>query len=417
MPMIIPEKKNSPKERSARKAALLTRFPEESQNPVVRVGGDGTLLYMNRAAESVMRDWGLGVGVKLPTEFMAQLNECLEDETCVKEGMEYEIKDQHLVFIPVLINGTDSLLLYGQDADRWRKYGEQLNLLSNVFENVIESIIITDADGYIEQVNPAFTAITGYEPKEVIGKTPRILRSDKHGPEFYKWMWSEIEHKGVWKGNIWNRRKNGEIYPALLSIAAIKNEDGRTTHYCSICHDVTEKKYNEDRLWFEAYHDVLTGLPSKQLFYDRLDRAFTRAEREETMLAILLIGLDGFGKLNEQLGYKTGDLILQAVATRLKGSITGDDTIARYMGDEFTMLISASGEDAGFAESHAKHIIKSLSVPLHVQEKEVQVNASIGISVYPRDALDMHSLLDNARQALQTAKSRGGRQFTGHPTI
>jgi len=406
--MIIPEKKNSPKKDSARKAALLTRFPEESKNPVVRVGGDGTLLYMNRAAESVMRKWGLGVGIKLPVEFMEQLNECLEDETCIKKGMEYEIKDQHLVFIPVLINGTDSLLLYGQDADRWRKYGEQLNLLSNVFENVIESIIITDADGYIEQVNPAFTAITGYEPEEVIGKTPRILRSDKHGPEFYKWMWSEIEHKGVWKGNIWNRRKSGEIYPALLSIAAIKNEDGRTTHYCSICHDVTEKKYNEDRLWFEAYHDVLTGLPSKQLFYDRLERAFTRAEREETLLAILLIGLDRFGELNDQLGYKTGDLILQAVATRLKGSITGDDTIARYMGDEFTMLISASGDDAAFAEIRAEHIIKSLSVPLHVQENEVQVNASIGISVYPRDARDMHSLLDNAQQALRTAKSRGG---------
>jgi len=412
--MMNPEKKNPPKKQAGNQGVLLSRFPEESQNPVVRVSGDGTLLYLNQAAESVMREWEPGVGVKLPQAFMEQLNRCLEDDDCLKEGMECEIEDQRLVFIPVLINGTDSLLLYGQDADRWRKYGEHLNLLANVFENIIESIVITDADGYIEQVNPAFTAITGYEPEEVIGKTPRILRSDKHEPEFYKWMWSEIKHKGVWKGNIWNRRKNGEIYPALLSIAAIKNEEGHTTHYCSICHDVTEKKYNEDKMWFEAYHDVLTGLPSKQLFYDRLERAFTRAERDETMLAILLIGLDRFGKLNDRLGYKTGDLILQAVAARLKGSISGDDTIARYMGDEFTMLISESGNDATYAETHAEHIIKSLSVPLHVQENEVLVGASIGISVYPLDARDMHSLLENAQQALRAAKSLGGGQYVQH---
>lgn len=409
--MINPNEKSSPDKRPDSGMTLLTRFPEESKTPVVRVSGDGTLLYLNQAAEVVMREWEPGVGVKLPRAFMEQLNQCLEDEDCLKEGMECEIEDQRLVFIPVLINGTDSLLLYGQEADRWHKYGEHLNLLANVFENVIESIVITDAEGYIEQVNPAFTAITGYEPEEVIGKTPRILRSDKHGPEFYKWMWSEIKHKGVWKGNIWNRRKSGEIYPALLSIAAIKNEEGRTTHYCSICHDVTEKKYNEDKMWFEAYHDVLTGLPSKQLFYDRLDRAFTRAERDETMLAILLIGLDRFGELNDRLGYKTGDLILQAVATRLKGSISEDDTIARYVGDEFTLIISASGDDATFAGTRAEHIIKSLAVPLHVQDHPVQVSASIGISVYPLDARDMHSLLENAQQALRTAKSRGGGQY------
>lgn len=408
--MINPAKKYPPKKQAGNQAALLARFPEEGKNPVVRVSGDGTLLYMNRAAESVLREWELGIGVKLPQAFMEQLNQCLEDEECLKEGLECEIEDQRLVFIPILINGTDPLLLYGQAADRWRKYGEHLNLLANVFENVIESIVITDADGHIEQVNPAFTAITGYEPEEVIGKTPRILRSDKHEPEFYKWMWSEIKHKGVWKGTIWNRRKNGEIYPALLSIAAIKNNAGRTTHYCSICHDVTEKKYNEDRMWFEAYHDVLTGLPSKQLFYDRLDRAFTRAEREKTMLAILLVGLDGFGKLNDQWGYKTGDLILQAVAQRPTGSITGDDTIARYMGDEFTMIIGESGGETAFAKTRGEHIIKTLSVPIHVQESEFRIRASIGISIYPLDALDRHSLLDNALKALQSAKNQGGGQ-------
>ena len=308
----------------------------------------------------------------------------------------------------------DSLLLYGQDADRWRKYSENLNLLANVFENVIESIIITDAEGYIELVNPAFTAITGYTPEEVIGKTPRILRSDKHQPEFYKWMWSEIKQKGVWKGNIWNRRKNGEVYPALLSIAAIKDESGLTTHYCSICHDVTEKKYNEDKMWFEAYHDVLTGMPSKQLFYDRLDRAFTRAERAGTMLAIIIIGMDRFGQLNDQLGYKTGDLILQAIGKRLKGHVTRDDTIARYLGDEFTMIISESGDNASYAKIRAKQIIKALSVPMQVKGHQVKVRASIGISVYPCDAQDMHSLLDNATRALQKAKSQGGNQYVWH---
>ncbi len=407
--MINSEKKSPPK-----KASLLARFPEGSKNPVIRVSGDGTLLYMNQAAETIMQEWGPGIGVQLPEAFMEQLNQCLEDEACLKDGLEYQIENQSMVFVPVLINGTDSLLLYGQAADRWRKYGEHLNLLANVFENVIESIIITDADGYIEQVNPAFTTITGYEPEEVIGKTPRILRSDKHEPEFYKWMWSEIKHKGVWKGNIWNRRKNGEIYPALLSIAAIKNEEGRTTHYCSICHDITEKKYSEDRPWFEAYHDVLTGLPGKQLFYDRLERAFLRAEREQTMLAVLLIGLDKFGQINERLGYKTGDLVLQAVAQRLKGNLKEDDTIARYLGDEFTVIISESGDDAAFAETRAEHILKSLTVPLQVISHQVQVNASIGISVYPQDTQDMNSLMDNASSALQKAKRMGGGQFI-HP--
>jgi len=389
---------------------LLARFPEESNNPIIRIGEDGTLRYMNRAAQFLLLAWKIPVGGRLPERFIEVIHQCLETDTCMTTGLEIEVEERRLVFTPILLDGADSLYLHGQDVTLWRQYEGHLKLLASVFENVIESIIVTDSQGVIEQVNPAFSAMNGFAPAEVIGKTPRIIRSDRHDAEFYRWMWSDINKKGLWKGRIWNRRKNGEVYPALLSISSITDKNGLTNHYCSICHDVTEKTLNDNSLRFEAYHDVLTGLPTKQLFYDRLDRAFLRAQRNNTMVAILVIALDGFKRINERFGYRFGDRMLQNVARRFRGVCRGDDTLARYSGDAFAMITGSPGGDPEYASLRAEQMIKSLSIPFDIQKNPIIVKASCGISVYPADAGDMHSLLENARVNLRSAKKRGGGQ-------
>jgi diguanylate cyclase (GGDEF)-like protein/PAS domain S-box-containing protein len=293
-----------------------------------------------------------------------------------------------------------------QDITERLESEEQMRLLARVFENTIEGIMVTDSGGVIRMINSAFSAITEYSAEDVIGNTPRILRSGLHSPEFYADMWQELIKNGHWQGEIWNRRRGGEAYPEWLTITAIKDQQERTTHYVGVFHDITEIKRNEEKIVYQAYHDALTGLPNRTLFNDRLTMAVAHAQRKNQGLAVLFLDLDNFKQVNDSLGHAVGDLLLQSVARRLTRWLREEDTVARIGGDEFIILLQGtSGPD--FAVHVAKRILASVSEPVVVKEHELYVTACVGITLYPHDGKDIETLVANADIAMYRAKDEG----------
>lgn len=292
-----------------------------------------------------------------------------------------------------------------------RKNDEKnLRLFKRMFENTSEGIMITDTQGNILSVNPAFTETTGYSGQEVLGKNPNILNSGRQGKEFYINMWSSIHETGRWEGEIWNRRKNGEIYPEWLSINAVRDEYGNITNYVGIFTDITERKQVEDHFKYLAHYDTLTGLPNRFLFNKELDRAIDQTEPGQ-ILAVLFLDMDRFKLINDTLGHTAGDRVLKELAKRLKKVVREQDIIARLAGDEFTILLTDL-EDYEEVVSVVKRIITAGSEPYILQGKEFFVSISIGISLYPEHGDNNEDLIKNADSAMYRAKKKGnGYQF------
>ncbi|MCB1954947.1 MAG: EAL domain-containing protein [Rhodocyclaceae bacterium] len=288
------------------------------------------------------------------------------------------------------------------DEDRMQR----LQLAAEVIENTAEGIIVTDPDGRIERVNPAFSRITGYEPEEVIGQRPSILSSGRHDASFYQAMWHALQAQGVWQGEIWNRRRNGETYPEWLNISSVTDTEGRLTHYVGIFTDISLIKAHEAQLQHMAHHDALTNLPNRSLLEDRINVAVRRAQREHHQLGVVFIDLDNFKDVNDAYGHPVGDAVLKGVANRIGEALRDGDTVARLGGDEFVVLIEPL-ESMEMAEMLAHRIIAALAAPLPVGEAEFYVGASIGISIYPRDGVTSGSLIRNADTAMYRAKSQG----------
>jgi diguanylate cyclase (GGDEF)-like protein/PAS domain S-box-containing protein len=288
---------------------------------------------------------------------------------------------------------------------------ESLRLSASVFQSSPEAIVITNDRNRIVAVNPAFTQITQYRPAEVIGRDPKLLSSGNQGAEFYKEMWQSITTTGKWRGEILNRRKNGEVYTEWLNISTVYNENHQVEQRIAIFSDITEKKRTEAIIWQQANFDTLTGLPNRRLFHDRLAQEIKRAERENTPVALMFIDLDHFKEVNDTLGHEAGDFLLQDAARRVAKCIRDSDTLARLGGDEFTVVLPGL-TDTERLESIADTIIHALSTPFHVGESTVYVSASIGITIFPEDAADVSSLLKNADQAMYVAKSKGRNQFS-----
>jgi diguanylate cyclase (GGDEF)-like protein/PAS domain S-box-containing protein len=278
--------------------------------------------------------------------------------------------------------------------------------LSRVFESTLEGIMITDTNSVILAVNPAFSKITGYTADEVIGKTPKILRSGRQDAAFYQEMWQTLKESGHWQGEIWNRRKSGEVYPEWLAIAAIRNEAGEINQYAALFNDITEQKKTEQQLVHLAYHDALTGLPNRLLFDDRLNMALAHAQRSGTMLAVMFLDLDRFKNINDGLGHSIGDKLLRAVAERLSRTVRQEDTVARMGGDEFTVLLPDISHVEDAVEVSEK-ILDVLKQPLQIDAHELFVTSSIGISIYPDDGDQAEALMKNADTALYRAKEAG----------
>ncbi|MFH1059653.1 MAG: PAS domain S-box protein [Pseudomonadota bacterium] len=297
-----------------------------------------------------------------------------------------------------------------QDITQRRRSEEQMRLLARVFEHTVEGIVVTDAQGAIQMINRAFSQITGFSAAEAVGGNPSILNSRRHPAEFFAAMWRELQDEGHWQGEIWNRRKNGEAYPEWLTITAIKDAQGRTAHYVGVFHDITEAKRSQEQISYQAYHDALTGLPNRQLFNDRLKVALAQAQRRGRGLAILFLDLDNFKTINDSLGHATGDLLLVEAAKRLVRWVRDEDTVARLGGDEFIMLLSAVSEPDA-AGQVAERILESLSEPMQVNDQELYITVSVGITLYPYDGLDPQTLISNADLAMYRAKSDGRNNY------
>jgi diguanylate cyclase (GGDEF)-like protein/PAS domain S-box-containing protein len=279
----------------------------------------------------------------------------------------------------------------------------RLQLASLLIDENPEGVLMTDAGGTIMMINPAVSRITGYQPAEVLGKTPRILRSGRHDKNFYRNMWTALAGRGRWQGNIWNRRKNGRIYLQKTTIHALADEGEKQLRYASIFSDVTAIRSTERALKHMATHDYLTGLPNRLLMMDRLAQALTRAERCGYWLAVLFLDLDRFKPVNDRFGHQVGDTVLRHVARRLADCVRRSDTVARIGGDEFLVILSDLQEPHGIA-SVAGKIVESLSKPFPTGAHRVQIGASIGISLFPQDGTNADQLISMADTAMYTAK-------------
>jgi len=287
---------------------------------------------------------------------------------------------------------------------------EKLRLTAKVVESASEAVVITNVRNQIEYVNPAFTTITEYRAEDVIGQNPSMLQSGRHDAEFYLGMWDQIRKTGRWRGEIWNRRKSGEFYAEWLSIVAIKDPAGNTTHHIAIFSDITHRKEDEERVWRQANYDVLTGLPNRALFLDRLSQAVRQSRREGKKFALMFLDLDGFKRVNDTLGHAAGDILLQQTAARLTECMRSSDTVARLAGDEFTCILSGirGREDAAMV---AAKILDRLSEPYDLDGKEGHVRGSIGIAVFPDNSTDGSVLLQLADQAMYKVKKSGKNNF------
>ncbi|MBT3043646.1 MAG: EAL domain-containing protein [Candidatus Thiodiazotropha sp. (ex Codakia orbicularis)] len=283
---------------------------------------------------------------------------------------------------------------------------EKLRLADRAFQNTAEGITVTDASGNIVSTNPAFEAITGYSHEEVLGLNPRVLKSGHHPDSFYKEMWDTLLLTGHWRGEIWNRRKNGDAYPEWLTISAVKDGNDETTHYVGVFTDISQIKEAQDQINFLAHHDALTRLPNRALFRERFDHALMHARRENASIALLFLDLDRFKTVNDTLGHPVGDQVLLEVSKRMNQIIRASDTLARLGGDEFVLLLEEQ-TDAQHAAVVARKLIDLFSRPMIIGEHELVVTASIGITLYPNDGDDPDKLIRHADRAMYEAKQQG----------
>ncbi len=287
-----------------------------------------------------------------------------------------------------------------------KKTKGQLKLASAVFDNMLEGIIVTKPNGEIVAVNPALYTITGYDRKELIGKTPKVLQSGRHDEMFYRAMWKTILETDQWEGEVWNKRKDGSVYPELLSISTVKDKQGSVQNYIAVLADISKQKEAEQELQHIAFYDELTGLPNRMLFKERLDSAINQASRNQQLLAILFIDVDNFKVVNDTLGHSTGDQMLKEIAERLSRCTRKNDTVARQGGDEFTIILQSlkCPEDATLV---INNIMESLETRILIDNQEFYSSVSIGISFYPNDGERFDVLMKNADTAMYHAKSQG----------
>lgn len=284
---------------------------------------------------------------------------------------------------------------------------ERLKLSDAAFQNIQESIVIATPDCHIVAINPAFTKVTEYAEIEVLGQHMRVLQSGKHGPSFYQQMWATLLSQGHWQGEIWNRRKSGEVYLEWLSISALTDADGMVTHYIGVAADLSRMNRTQTDLERMAHRDALTGLPNRLMLMSRLEHSMEHSRRDNSICAVLFQDLDRFKQVNDTLGHAAGDELLKQVAERMRNRLREVDTVARLGGDEFVVVLEGLSTPEE-ATKVADQLIQELNRPFSLSETgEAHIGASIGISLFPRDAQMPHELLEKADRALYAAKSAG----------
>lgn len=305
---------------------------------------------------------------------------------------------------PLMMSGTHS------DITERKKFELAQREAATVFSSSYEGIMVVSPDLRILRVNPAFTRISGYTAEEAMGQSPQLLSSGKHDAIFFSDLWAAVKQQGFWSGEIWDRRKNGELYSALLSISVVRDAQGELQHYVGVFSDITKFKVHAEELDRAAHYDPLTGSPNRRLLSDRLEQAIHRSNRSGRSLAVCFLDLDQFKAINDQYGAPVGNRLLVGVNEHLKRVLRSDDTLARLAGDEFVLLLS----DIDSSEECAKildRVLLAVSSPVVVDDLTLTVTASIGVSLYPNDNVDADTLIRHADQAMYLAKEAGKNRY------
>jgi diguanylate cyclase (GGDEF)-like protein/PAS domain S-box-containing protein len=306
-------------------------------------------------------------------------------------------------------DGEKRIISVVEDISRYERAESRVKLLASVFEHSGEGFLITDHENRIIEINPSFTKLTGYRPEEVIGRNPKLLSSGRATPEQYREMWEAIRDKGVWQGEIWDRHKNGHIYPKWLTVSVVRDDQGRITHHIGSFTDITEHKAAEERIHYLAHHDALTQLPNRFNLHGRLEQALAAAERDHRQVAVMFIDMDRFKNINDSLGHHVGDALLVEVAQRLRDSTRHSDIVARLGGDEFVVVLTET--EIAAIPALAGKIISRLGEAYFIAERELSSTPSIGISVYPEDGDSVEELMKNADTAMYHAKAMGRNNY------
>ena len=291
-------------------------------------------------------------------------------------------------------------------SKRLQMQDEELQMASLVYKSSAEAMFITDGGNRVVAINPAFTQLTGYTPDEMLGQDPKILGSSRNSKSFYRDMWQALTDTGQWQGEIWNKRKNGEEFAEWLTINTIYDDAGQVHRRVSLFSDITEMKKAEETIWQQANYDLLTGLPNRRLFRDRLLQELRQAQRLKLPVALLSIDLDRFKEVNDAFGHATGDQLLIEISQRISSCLREYDTVARTSGDGFSATLTRIA-DPGVAERVAQEMLQKLALPLDVGSEAAYISACIGITLYPNDAEDVETLLKNAEEAMYVAKKQG----------
>ncbi|MDT8989844.1 EAL domain-containing protein [Curvibacter sp. APW13] len=308
-------------------------------------------------------------------------------------------------------DGNPAVLVSMQDVTRRNQAQQRLQLAGQVFDHAREGIMVTDTQGLIIEVNAAFSRITGYDRDEVLGHNPRILKSGRQGRDYYGTMWKTLQASGNWTGEVWNRRKNGEIYAALQTISTVRDAQGRPLNYVSLFSDITLAKEHAQYIERIAHFDVLTNLPNRVLLSDRLHQAMAQSQRRGLLTAVAFLDLDGFKGINDHHGHDTGDQLLMTLAQRMRKALREGDTLARIGGDEFVAVLADLPDTQACVPLLAR-LLQAAATPVTVDECSLEVSASIGVSFFPQvDEVDADQLLRQADQAMYQAKLAGKNRY------
>jgi diguanylate cyclase (GGDEF)-like protein/PAS domain S-box-containing protein len=316
------------------------------------------------------------------------------------------IVDVEVSGYPLELEGQPVMFYSSRDITGRVAFEEQQRQAASVFSHAHDGIMICDAAKRIIDTNPAFTHVTGYARDEVIGHTPRIMNSGRQTPGFYQSIWRSVNQQGFWEGEIWNRRKNGDVYPAWLTISTIADSSGAITRYIGVFSDITAVKAQQEKLERLAHFDALTQLPNRVLLADRIAQAIAHAGRSRALVGVCYLDLDGFKPVNDNFGHAAGDQVLVEIAGRLKDTMRGSDSVARLGGDEFVVLVTGI-ETAQECQQAVARILAAVAAPMQVNNQALTLGASIGVALFPNDGGDADTLLRHADQAMYSAKQAG----------
>ncbi len=363
---------------------------------------------MDEATDSSTLQLGIWANPDDRTQMIAQVQQhgYVKDFRALIRTRNGNMRTCEMSVQPIPIEGETCMLTIARDVTEREQMQENLQQAATVFESTAEGVMITDLQQRITAVNRAFTTITGYSEAEALGQSPRLLASGNHDSAFYAAMWHNLSASGHWQGEIWNKRKNGELYPEWLTISAVRDSSEHITHFVGVFADISSLKHAQARLDHQAHHDPLTGLPNRTLFETRLRAAIEDALLDQRMGAVLFIDLDRFKHINDSLGHPVGDQLLKSIAERLKAHLRDIDTVARLGGDEFIILLPGLPQKDD-AELVAHKLLECFNQPFQFDGQELFISASIGISRYPEDGQDVATLVKNADAAMYRSKARG----------